>query len=162
MTASVNNRIANPKVSIMGITHVARASSVQAVANNTAVAISWDTVVSDSLGTYSAGAPTRITVPQGATHCVVVGHCEWTINGTGYRSLRLNINGSAAANPQYSPTDVRMPNGSISDHNHCASALMPVDAGDYFEFMARQLSTISLDILTANTRCIVEWYSLNI
>ena len=130
----------------------------QSIPNNVGTTLSWVDVIQDDVSAFSAGAPTRITVPAGYNHCRVMAHVEWATNGTGYRSFRINFDGSAATEPNYSPTDVRTANGTITDHQNVNSVWMDVTPAQYMEVLVRQNSGGALDATYPATRIVVEWY----
>jgi hypothetical protein len=63
------------------------------VADSTDVAISWGAAVYDTDGFWSAGTPTRLTVPTGVSKVRLKGNIDWTFGGTGHRHVWMYQNG---------------------------------------------------------------------
>jgi hypothetical protein len=142
---------------LFGYTTLAVTGTPPSLINDTATAIIWDGATHDPLSTWSAGDPTKIIIPAGATHMIPFCHVEWPVNSVGYRSLRMFINGAATASPYYSATDVRTANGVIPDHQNVNAGIMPVTPGDAITFMARQNSTSTLVLVGTSIRVNIQW-----
>jgi hypothetical protein len=55
------------------------------VADSTDVAMPWDAIVYDTNTFWSAGNPTRLTVPSGISKVRLKGNINWTFGGSGHR-----------------------------------------------------------------------------
>lgn len=91
-------------------------AAVQAIANNTVTAISWDTPTVDTLGAYSGGSPTRFT-PTVAGWYTFSGIYSFASNSTNSRAGYWRLNGTSVNAVQIpghsqSPTET-MPSISI-------------------------------------------------
>jgi hypothetical protein len=98
-------------------------------------ALPWDGVVYDSEGFWSSGNPTRITIPAGISKARFKGNILWGFGGGGYRHIWIHKNG----------------------------ALFPgtgkeSDAGDIFEFIARQTSGSTKNVLAAPD----TWFAIEV
>lgn len=70
-------------------TIVSRAAN-QVITNNTWTPVSWDTVIQDDVGGWSAGSPDIVTVPTGYGHAQVRLYTTWENAGTNYRFMSLD------------------------------------------------------------------------
>lgn len=130
--------------------------SAPSIANVTETAVSW-TTVSDDLGAWAGGNPTRLTVPAGMTRARLSWQLSWTANATGFRRCRVRKNGTTldiAGAPQSTMPSVGA--GDIPMVTGC-SAILPVSAGDYFEAMAYQNSGGALSLYSTLT---ASWFSM--
>lgn len=57
------------------------------------VTIPWDATVYDTDAFWSAGSPTRLTVPAGVSKVRLKGNLNWTFGGTGSRHIWMHQNG---------------------------------------------------------------------
>jgi hypothetical protein len=64
-----------------------RLTADEPVADSTDVAIHWDAIVCDKDTFWSAGNPTRLTVPSGVAKVRLKSNVDWTFSGAGYRQL---------------------------------------------------------------------------
>lgn len=118
-------------------------SANQSVGDSTFVAVSFDTEITDNASIYSAGAPTRFTIPgAGNKLATVAGYVSFAANATGIRRVFIYKGGSTTnvgfaqnLNAGASPASVV----SFCFQIQCA-------AGDYLEVMAWQNSTGSLNV----------------
>jgi len=70
-----------------------RLTADEPVANSTDAAIPWDATIYDTNAYWSAGSPTRLTVPAGVSKVRLKGNLDRTFGGTGYRHLWMHQNG---------------------------------------------------------------------
>lgn len=68
-------------------------STSQSIATATATSVSFSTTRYDQANFWSAGNPTRLTVPETGTY-MIFGHVIYDVNSTGYRLTRLRLNGT--------------------------------------------------------------------
>lgn len=104
--------------------------------SNLDVTLTWPTPVVDGLGAYSAGSPTRLTVPSGWTHVVLYACVSLSgiANATTAISVRIKKNGSntwigGAYNIRGSGAD----SSGYLTGAMCQTPIIPVSPGDYFE-----------------------------
>lgn len=121
-----------------------RRSAAQSLANNSVAVISWQVEDQDTDAFWSAGAPTRFTIPTGVTRVAVWGQIGFASNSTGGRLVRVTkngspFNGSGEAVVTAAAISMRVP-------VYCE---VEVTAGDYFELSAFQNSGGSLDVAEA-------------
>lgn len=90
--------------------------------------VSWDTVNFDTDGFYSAGAPTRLTIPAGLGGYYLVGcNTDWASTPSG--RLSIEVDASNKGDTLVSTTT----NTSVNANPLvCCSALWLMAAGDYF------------------------------
>jgi hypothetical protein len=118
------------------------------------VAIPWDAVVHDIDAFWSAGHPTRLTVPSGVSKVRLKGNIDWTFGGAGYRQVWIHKNGGlffgAARESDEGDAGVQS----------MGSAVFEVTPGDDFELIARQTAgsakNVAADELTRSAIEIVE------
>jgi len=128
----------------------------ETIANAINTQIPWDAVVTDTSSIWSAGSPTRLTVPAGASRVKLSGSILFNFNATGVRTLQLLKNGAAVKGGIYA-------NNTNPDSIYAAplkgtSAILTVSPGDYFELDVYQNSGGNLDIIdNANT-----WFAMEI
>lgn len=153
---------------VLGVTDV-RVNAIQAIASVTNTNVTWHEAVEDALGAWSAGDPTKITVPAGADAMRVFAHLEWTIavapdptlgELASYRSARVGVNGASPVYPYTSGADVRSAVGTISDHQSVVIPFSRCTPGDYLTLIARHndAKTPVVNIMnTSAVRFMVEW-----
>ena len=120
----------------------------------TSVPMEWDTYIIDEL----AGAAfdvvnfwTRLTVPPGYTRAKLTAGVNWEVStAIGTRKIELYRNGLAVYNPSGMPTGSILPGqtdyqaGASGVHPQMfSSCWLPVTAGNYFEVMLLNSSTLS-------------------
>jgi hypothetical protein len=114
-----------------------------ALLSTTETAISWSSAPRNTFTMWSAGNPTRLTVPagQGGLYLVGGGVC-FQNNGTGGRTVHLRVNGAgnlfrAGSTP-----------GIATIHSEMSVCYpMILAAGDYVEVMVWQNSGVTLNVL---------------
>lgn len=140
LQASVGAVASNP--SLPAMTVVKRAAAL-VIANATNVAVPFDTLQEDGAVSYSAGAPTRITVPAGKTRMRLTAGAVWVSGTTGRRWLMFNKNNVWLSDM------LNLVNGAFETGQNLVSYWMPVVAGDYFEVIVRQDTGASLNVTAA-------------
>jgi hypothetical protein len=83
---------------------------------------------------WSAGNPTRLTVPAGVSKVSLEGNIDWTFGGSGYRHLWIHKNGGL-----FFGTAKESDEGDAGVQS-IGSAVVDVTPGDYFQLIARQTS----------------------
>lgn len=98
-------------------------------------AISWSDVSYDTSGIWSGVSPTRLTVPSGVTKVKVSASFRTTAIGINQgASARITQNGSAQLlSPIQSINTSSDDTNTFAPRGHLATAVMSVDAADYFE-----------------------------
>jgi hypothetical protein len=151
----------NKKVPLRRLKGVAGAlvkkTAVQAIANDTATALTWASEDYDTDSIHDNSSNTsRLTVPNGVTKVRVSASIQWDSNTTGIRQITFHKNGSVF---QGSLTEVTVaatnPTGLLS----AQSAIVTVTAGDYFEAIAYQNSGGSLNTGGVDSRV---WFAMEI
>ncbi len=109
-----------------------RLTTSEPVSTSTDTPMPWDATVYDTDGFWSAGNPTRLTIPSGASKVRLKGNIDWTFGGGGYRHIWMHKNGGLffGAAKESDAGDSGLQNAS--------TAVVEVTAGDYFELIARQ------------------------
>lgn len=74
-----------------GVVTTLQRTSTQTI-SSTFTAVSWSSAVTDSLGAWSSGSPTIVTVPSAKTGVEVTIHLGWSDNSDSNRNWRLSIN----------------------------------------------------------------------
>jgi hypothetical protein len=111
-----------------------RLTASEPVAASTDVAIPWDTIVYDTGTFWSAGNPTRLTVPVGVAKVRLKGNINWTFGGSGYRHVWVHKNGAL-----FFGTAKESDLGD-SGVQSIGTAVVHVTPGDHFELVCRQTS----------------------
>lgn len=120
-------------------------------ANPTVVA--FDTEVFDQGSFWAIGNPTLITVPEDGIY--IFGACAlWQANGTGTRELGFRRNGLTVVHMQDQPTDTFNAGANLYMD---VSYQLPMGAGETLEVIARQESTVTLNLIAEADDSIVFW-----
>lgn len=131
-------------------------SSVLSIANASTTVTTWNAEDYDTDSIWSAGAPTRLTVPTGVTKVRLVTQA-FLPNAT-YTSVVLAILKNGGANSLTVPGlgTTRLVPGAEIIRLQCSSAVITVTAGDYFESQIFQTSGAARDLQ------INSWFSMEI
>lgn len=126
-----------------------RLSSAETISNTTTTPIPWDTAVHDDGSFWSAGSPTRLTVPSGVEVVVVTAYLAYANNANNDRWILIVQDGDTS-NPV---AEMFIPNSPVVDNDrvYAQSPPLKVSAGSYFEVYAWQASGGDLDVNNANT-----------
>lgn len=95
----------------------------------------------------------RLTIPTTGFY-ILTGQITWASSTTGYRTLRLYKNGTAAGIGGFSVETVPKATG---DQNG-VSAILSCTAGDYFEIGCRQNSGANLNVLASGGNA--TWFAI--
>jgi hypothetical protein len=128
-------------------------SANQSVANNAFASASWASATVDTNGFWSAGAPTRLTVPTGVTKVRVSASIEWALNATGVRAMSLNMTpiSTGVTNTTAGSFGATAPGvASLVSAVAATSGIISVSAGDYFELRVGQTSGAALNMIAGN------------
>ena len=129
-----------------------RLTADEAVAASTDVAIPWDAAVYDTDTFWSAGNPTRLTVPTGVSKVRLKGNIDWTFGGAGHRHVWIHKNGAlffgAAKESDEGDAGVQS----------IGSAVVDVTPGDYFELLARQTSASPKNVAADE----LTWFAIEV
>jgi hypothetical protein len=107
--------------------------TTQTLVSGTDTAISFDTVLIDDASFWSAGTPTRLTVPAGrAGRYLVGGQLSYVNNASGTRSSRIVLNGARKLATNLTPGT------STSYVSHTPVGLADLVVGDYIELRGTQ------------------------
>lgn len=128
---------------IIGSTIAGRTSALglaaQTIPSGIVTDIAWTSVATNTLGAWSAGAPTRLTVPAGVSVVALQVGMQWNIAGTtGVMSMGLLENGAVGR-----VGDDRPANGLTRG---CLSFFGAVVAGDYYVLQVSQSTGGPLNI----------------
>ena len=114
----------------------------QAINNATFTVVQFDSPQRDTLGAYSAGSPSRLTVPVGVTLVDVSVGVVWGANLTGERRIEILRNGTPLGQAAKSIV--------LAANNTSAGVValgVTAVAGDYFEVRVYQTSGGVLEVL---------------
>lgn len=116
------------------------------IATTTDTTITFDSERFDVGGCHSTSSNTsRLTVPSGGDGLyLITAHIVWESNASGYRRLRLQVNGTTTIAGQFSPTST----GLVFDQS--LSTIYQLAAGDYVEMVVRQSSGGAVNVLRSN------------
>lgn len=110
----------------------------QAISSDTLTAVTLGTAAYDVGGWFSAGTPTRLTVPAGVTRVRLTGGLRLTASSDTFAAIYKN--GAAAPGLPQSDTD-SLGTESVSFR----SAVVSVTAGDYFELYCQSASATTIE-----------------
>lgn len=119
-------------------------NALQSIPNNVLTALSWDTVIENAFGMWSAGTPTRITSAVNGLY-VISANIEWAVNGVGHRDVGIRKNGTIIAARQLWMAST---SGSAT-FQATATFQFLLAPGDYFEVVVSQTSGGALDVTGA-------------
>lgn len=115
----------------------------QSIPNSAYTAISFDAASFDSNGFWSAGAPTRLTVPAGGDGVYIVStEAHWQASAVGNRGLALHVNGASYEGQVFGPNC-----GGVGQPFQGFAKQVELVAGDYVEIQAFQDSGGALNVL---------------
>lgn len=135
---------------------LSRTTTQTGVVNTTPV--SWEAASFDTDSFWSAGAPTRLTIPSGITKVRLLWSVFYGTSATaGSASILLHKNGSSATSPDFwGRTTARQGTTGFSNNEASGmSAALAVSPGDYFELVA-SISGISTSTIEASSRTVFE------
>lgn len=117
--------------------------------NSNFATFSWSSsdVLQDDLGMWSAGSPTRFTVPVGVSKARVSLHIYWASSNTGDRWNYAIINGGGAI-----VGDIKAARQEAA--SSVISSILDVTSGDYFEWIPAQSSGGNLNLVGATGKAV--------
>jgi hypothetical protein len=130
-----------------------RGAKVKLTADDTAqnvsggdTAISFDAAVFDTDSFWSAGTPTRLTIPAGVAYVELVGQVSVTLStaDTGFFVNIFHRNSGGTLLRNLGPRQVEM--GNSSRQLQACTGPIAVSAGDYFELTVREETDNSITI----------------
>lgn len=136
-------------------------SAAQIIPNDNNTALTFDTALINDSSIWSAGTPTRLTVPSGVTRVQFAGQARYdSVGGSDfYFDVKLSKNGSETTPCGfYQVTNSSNPGAETAING--VSAILPVSTGDYFEIHTLQRSGGSLT--TEITQPGQNWFSMQI
>ena len=130
-----------------------RLTADKSIPSGTPTVINWDSPVYDTSNFWSAGNPSRLTVPIGVSKVRLTTHISWQSNNNGERAVFICHNGY----PLWfgGAADTRAPLRTESVIS-ISTAVVEVAAGDYFGVRVVQSSGVALDVLRAGTSFSIE------
>lgn len=128
-------------------------TAVQSIPNNLSTAILWATpAVRDTDTLWSAGTPTRLTVPAGIAQVRLTAGLTFASNVINWRALEITKNGGGTqAGLPRATTPVTTVGVAVNPSLCVKSEIIDVSPADYFEAEAHQTSGGPLNLLVANT-----------
>lgn len=131
----------------------------QTIPDNTDTARTWTTVLHDYLGCWSAGNPTRLTVPAGVTKVKLSGNTRFSATtATGKFHFCVFKNGALFTGSPY--LEIATAGFSVYPAGNITSPDLFVTPGDYFEFVV--LQETGGPFTTENAVAGVNWFSMEI
>jgi len=128
----------------------------EAIATATGTSIPWDAAEYDDNSMWSAGNPTRLTVPaSGFARARLQAGILWGGHATGYRNIDIRKNGSLAAG---APNSTVFPSSADTMAQLIASPILAVSPGDYFEVRVLQNSGGSLNVGASSP----SWFAMEL
>lgn len=132
-----------------------------AVPNGTSQTISWDAEQRDTSSIWTAGDPTKLTVPTGATYVRLHIHVSLkSISGTGYIYGGLIKNGAGLG---FASPDFRIDSAISSIYQWIASSpIISVTPGDYFEIYVQSAGTSAACSIAYGAGYPATWFELEV
>ena len=125
--------------------------SNQTIADNTVTDVIWTTEVFDDATLWTAGTPTRFTIPAGFTRAALQFSLEWASAPVSNSYVKILKNGAATAGlPMISFSNIR--------RGSAPSAMVAVTAGDYFTLQVYQNIGSALDV----TGAVNTWFAIQL
>lgn len=121
----------------------------------TGTTVSWASAVADTDSFWSAGAPTRLTVPAGVSRVRVAANVRWAAHATGLRSALIRKNGAVFDG---APSSYISTGTSLEHQVNLVSPAVAVADGDYFELLVQQNSGGNLAV-TSEGR---TWFAIEV
>lgn len=144
-------------------------TGAQSISTSTITALTWTTELSNDASIWSAGSPTRLTVPPSTKRVRLYGNIRYAVANPAEQvswQLFTYKNGAAflgMANSQMIVGTIGGTNGSYVHTMNCASGPIEVTDGDYFELMTLQNSGGSLSTDTGSTGATgATWFAMEI
>jgi hypothetical protein len=122
------------------------------VADSTDVPVPWDATIYDTDAFWSAGAPTRLTVPAGVTKVRLRGNSDGTFGGSGHRHVWMHQNGGLLFGM------ARESDEGDAGVQSIGSAVVDVTPGDYFELLAHQTSGSTKNVAADE----LTWFAIEV
>jgi hypothetical protein len=129
-----------------------RLTATEPVADSTDVAIPWDATVYDTDTFWSAGNPTRLTVPAGVSKVRLKGNIDWTFGGGGYRHIWVHKNGGLFFGT------AKESDAGDSGVQSIGTGVVNATPGDYFELVARQTSGSTRNVAADE----LTWFAIEV
>lgn len=149
LDSGTNNIIRRLGANISHRGALVRRTSDQAIPNSTQTTLSWQTTEYDTSSIWSAGSPTRLTVPTGVTKVKLYAEVRFDANITGDRSLNIQKNGAGFVGS--GNQSMRACSGGAQTTTvQSFTPVIVVTAGDYFELKCTQTSGVSLNVQSGN------------
>lgn len=134
-----------------------RRSTAFSVPNSAITAVSWESASYDTDVFFSAGSPTRLTIPSNATVARLTANVSFDANATGVRAVYIYKNGAEMPGARVTATAA----SGITTSLKVVSDPVQVFPGDYFEVRAYQSSggALNADIFSTFSVEVLEWQS---
>ncbi|TGT72900.1 hypothetical protein EN802_13555 [bacterium M00.F.Ca.ET.159.01.1.1] len=129
----------------------------QAITTATETPVTWESAVYDSDSIWSAGSPTRLTVPSGVTKVRLKANVQWDISSVGFRYVAMKKNGADFDGRGASLIDSLASN---YEWQNIGSAVVAVTAGDYFDLRVQHSKGSNLNLLPSATSGSQTWSDL--
>lgn len=112
------------------------------LASGIATTLAWQAAELDTTAFWSAGAPTRLTVPAGVTKVRITANARFDAASAGARQILIFKNGAT-----FNGRGAIQMAGQTNAELNIVSAVVPVVAGDFFECQAFQGSGSALNLM---------------
>lgn len=120
---------------------VSRTSDMTSIADNTGTVVTWQQADEDTSSFWSAGSPTRFTVPNGVSRVSLKANFPFVPNAAdGYCAVSITKNGSTFDGHGKEVAVFTSATATFGVMLNVSCADIPVSAGDYFELSITQKS----------------------
>lgn len=124
---------------------LAKKTSAQTITNSLSTIITQSAAEYDDDGSiWSAGQPSRLTVPAGYNRAWVAGSVGWVASSAGQRTTTIRKNNTTFVGEPHMVVPANSIPGTPTSCGVC-SGWIPVTGGDYFELIGTQNSGGNLD-----------------
>lgn len=131
-------------------------SGSQSIATSTNVDLTWQTASYDTNGFYSAGSPTKLTVPAGVTRVRLSGVVDWSATAAQNKRAVVILKNDAVFDGAGQNTRIDSTTASDEQRQSVISAIVDVVEGDFFEINVRQTSGGGKNVETSS------WFAIEV
>jgi hypothetical protein len=135
-------------------------NTAQSITTGTATAISFDTSDYNDTSIWSAGSPTRLTVPAGAIRIRLAGGVRYVADSTANANWQLFIRKAGSSFNGMPYNQLLHPGGTFNHTLNVSSGILSVTGGDWFELYTQQNTGSSVNTDTALSG--TTWFSMEI
>jgi hypothetical protein len=131
----------------------------QTIATSVEVALIWNGTILNDGPMWSAGSPTRLTVPTGVSKVKLNGNIEWdAFTAVTGNQINIFIKKNGVGFPGMPLEQKSLAASTLNWCTNISTGVLPVSPGDYFELFVIQNTGTSKTITSANR----NWFTMEI